>query len=59
MKKLFFLLTIILFVLVSIDAHAQGLTAIKAGRLVDPETGVVADDQTILVEAGKIKMVGA
>ena len=59
MKKLFFLLTIILFMLLSIDAQAQGITAIKAGRLVDPETGVVTANQTILVEAGKIKVVGA
>src|SRR5687768_8490047 len=34
------------------------ITAIKAGRLVDPETGGVATGQVILVEDGKIKAVG-
>src|SRR5919107_1901770 len=39
-------------------ARAQ-VTVIKAGRLVDPEAGTVARDQVIIVEAGKIKAVGA
>jgi imidazolonepropionase-like amidohydrolase len=34
------------------------LTAIKAGRLVDPETGTTATNQVILVEGEKIKAVG-
>lgn len=39
-------------------AHAQ-LIAIKAGKLVDAETGTTAADQIILVENGRIKAVGA
>jgi imidazolonepropionase-like amidohydrolase len=35
------------------------ITAIKAGRLVDPETGRVAADQVILVDGEKITAVGA
>ena len=38
-------------------ASAQ-ITAIKAGKLVDPETGTVTQGQVILVENGKIKSVG-
>jgi imidazolonepropionase-like amidohydrolase len=34
------------------------LVAIKAGRLVDPETGTVAVNQVILIEGEKIKEVG-
>lgn len=34
-------------------------TAIRAGRLLDPETGTARANQTILVEGGKIKAVGA
>ena len=39
-------------------ARAQ-VTVIKAGRLVDPETGTAAANQTIIVEGRKIKAVGA
>jgi len=39
-------------------AQAQ-VTAIRAGRLLDPETGAVATSQVILVEGGKVKAVGA
>ena len=35
------------------------VTAIQAGQLVDPETGTVTSDQTILVEAGLITAVGS
>jgi len=34
------------------------LTAIKAGRLIDPDTGAVSTNQVILVEGEKIKEVG-
>jgi imidazolonepropionase-like amidohydrolase len=40
------------------SAATAEVTAIKAGRLVDPETGGVATGQVILVEDGKIKAVG-
>ena len=39
-------------------ARAQ-VTVIKAGRLVDPETGTVAVNQTVVVEGRRIKAVGA
>jgi len=35
------------------------VTAIRAGRLIDPDTGRVATNQVILVEGNKIKEVGA
>jgi imidazolonepropionase-like amidohydrolase len=38
-------------------AHAQ-ITAIKAGKLIDTETGTTTTDQIILVENEKIKAVG-
>ena len=34
-------------------------TAIRAGRIIDPVTGRVASNQTILVEGGRIRAVGA
>ena len=47
-----------LFLVATIVAQAQ-VTAIKAGKLVDPETGTTSINQTIIVEGGKIKAVGA
>jgi imidazolonepropionase-like amidohydrolase len=44
--------------LVAATAEAQVL-AIRAGRLVDPETGTVAANQVILVAKGKFAAVGA
>ncbi len=35
------------------------ITAIRAGRLIDPESGTSATNQVILVEDGKIRAVGA
>jgi imidazolonepropionase-like amidohydrolase len=58
MMKKTVLLTLVLLVLAPIVAHAQ-VTAIKAGKLVDPETGTVSTNQIILVEGSKIKTVGA
>lgn len=37
---------------------AAQVTAIKAGKLVDPETGTVATNQIILIEGDKIKEIG-
>ncbi|HKR01156.1 MAG TPA: amidohydrolase family protein [Pyrinomonadaceae bacterium] len=47
-----------LLTLAQVSAYAQ-VTAIKAGRLIDPETGSTALNQVILVEKGKITSVGA
>ena len=38
--------------------HAQ-VTAIRAGQLLDPETGTVSANQILLVENGRIRGVGA
>jgi imidazolonepropionase-like amidohydrolase len=38
---------------------AAPITAIKAGRLIDPETGTVSANQVILIEGEKIKAVGS
>ena len=40
-------------------AATSAITAVKAGRLVDPETGKAATNVVILVEGEKIKAVGA
>jgi imidazolonepropionase-like amidohydrolase len=49
---------IVFLALFTVLAAAQ-VTAIKAGKLVDPETGTVSTNQIILVEKGKITAVGA
>lgn len=58
MKKSF-LFTILLLLLASAHAWAQGITAIKAGKLVDPESGTTLSNQVILVNGSKITAVGA
>lgn len=57
MRRLFWL-AVVLVALASGVARAQ-VTAIKAGRLVDPESGTSSVNQVILVEGGKVKAVGA
>ncbi|HEX8500263.1 MAG TPA: amidohydrolase family protein [Pyrinomonadaceae bacterium] len=57
MKKTFFLALLSLRLLAP-SAGAQ-VTVIRAGHLVDPEAGTVARDQLIVVEAGKVRAVGA
>ncbi|PYS80763.1 MAG: hypothetical protein DMF67_19280 [Acidobacteria bacterium] len=52
------LLALALVALCGAAARAQ-VTVIKAGRLVDPETGTASVNQIILVEGRKIKAVGA
>lgn len=56
MKRLF-LLTLLIFVCTTINSFAQ-VTAIKAGKLVMPETGTTLNNQIILVEGSRIKAVG-
>ena len=48
----------LLVVLCSAAGAEAQVTAIRAGRLVDPETGTVSANQIILVEGGTIKAVG-
>jgi imidazolonepropionase-like amidohydrolase len=56
------MLCLLLAVLFAVVAEAQSqpapITAIKAGRLIDPETGTTATNQVILIEGEKIKAVG-
>ena len=60
-----FLLTIFTFLFVlALTTQAQQsansvITAVKAGRLLDPETGTVLINQIILIENGKFKAIGA
>jgi imidazolonepropionase-like amidohydrolase len=46
-------------VLVAAQMTTTSITAIKAGRLIDPETGTATTGQVILVEGEKIKAVGS
>src|SRR5215208_1176352 len=57
MKRTFWLIVFILCLL-NLEAAAQ-MTAIKAGKLVVPETGATLTNQIILVEGARIKAVGA
>ena len=50
-------LLVLLLLLSAAPARAQ-VTAIRAGRLVDPETGTITTNQIILVENGKFTAVG-
>jgi imidazolonepropionase-like amidohydrolase len=52
------LVTIALLACWTVTTSAQ-VTAIKAGKLVAPETGTIATNQIILVEGEKIKAIGA
>jgi hypothetical protein len=58
MMKRTFWLALFILVLVNVDVVAQ-VTAIKAGKLVVPETGATLNNQIILVEGARIKAVGA
>jgi imidazolonepropionase-like amidohydrolase len=51
-------IAVVLQLLVGAVAAAQ-VTAIKAGRLVDPETGTTASNQVLLVEKGKFTAIGS
>lgn len=51
-------ISVTLLLLCVTAARAQ-VTAIKAGKLIDPETGTTTTDRIILVERGRIKAVGA
>lgn len=63
MKKrtgMFCLLLVVLLVgVAAVQSQPAPITAIKAGRLIDPETGTAATNQVILIEGEKIKAVGS
>ena len=48
----------LLIVGLSVAQQKSPVTAIKAGRLIDPETGTIAANQVILIEGEKITGVG-
>ncbi|MGE5358067.1 MAG: amidohydrolase family protein [Bacteroidales bacterium] len=48
---------VLLVLLAAQHAHAQA-TAIRAGHVIEPATGSVADHQTILVKDGKVTAIG-
>lgn len=63
MRKLtvvFWLFLILAFPTVFLEAQTtpSPITAIKAGRLIDPETGTASTNQVIIIEGEKIKSVG-
>ena len=49
---------VVLLVLCAASARAAELTAIKAGKLFDPDTGTTAVNQIMLIEGTTIKAVG-
>ena len=57
-----FCLVLVILLAEAVAAQTQTqlgpITAIKAGRLIDPETGTVATNQVILVQGEKITAVG-
>jgi imidazolonepropionase-like amidohydrolase len=57
--KRIFLSIFLIFILAQIDASAQQITAIKAGKLVVPETGETLNNQIILIDGARIKAVSA
>ena len=59
LPKIIFMYSILVFVTVSATGQtAAPITAIKAGRLIDPETGTATNNQIILIEGERIKAVG-
>ena len=49
---------LLMFTLVTSSADAQAI-AIRAGRLIDPETGTVATNQVIVVDSGRFRAIGS
>ena len=49
--------TLLIFFFLTTTAFAQ-TTAVRAGRLIDPDSGTVLTDHVILIEGGKVKAVG-
>jgi len=56
--KLTRLYSALVLLLLCLTAAQAQVIAIKAGKLVDPETGTTAANQVVLVENGRIKAVG-
>src|SRR5437867_3766277 len=41
------------------NAQTPAVTAVKAGRLIDPDSGTASANQVILIEGEKIKAIGS
>jgi imidazolonepropionase-like amidohydrolase len=54
-----FLLIVLLLILIGITAAYAQVTAIRAGNLIDPETGTISKNSIILIEQEKITEIGA
>src|SRR6185436_13780402 len=54
-----FLILLLITAVASMGQTPTNLVAIKAGRLIDPETGTAATGQVIIIEGERIKAVGA
>jgi imidazolonepropionase-like amidohydrolase len=54
-----FLLAVLLVGATAAQSQTASITAIKAGRLIDPETATATTNQVILIEGEKIKAVGS
>jgi imidazolonepropionase-like amidohydrolase len=50
---------VLLMAAVCATVMSAQVTAIRAGHLVDPETGIAAANQVILIEAGKFSAIGS
>ena len=60
LPKIIFMYSSLVFITASVTAQTVApITAIKAGRLIDPETATVTTNQIILIEGERIKAVGA
>ena len=60
LSKMICMYSILLFITVTATAQTTApITAIKAGRLIDPERGTATNNQTILIEGERITAVGA
>jgi imidazolonepropionase-like amidohydrolase len=59
LTKLYTAIFSVAILLLCLTATQAQVIAVKAGKLVDPETGTTAANQIILVENGRIKAVGS
>ncbi len=57
MRRRVVVLPLFMLVVQAVAASAQ-VTAIRAGRVVDPDAGTAAENQVILIEQGKITAIG-
>lgn len=54
----FIICVLSIFKVCILPAQSVSITAIKAGRLIDPESGTIRSNQIILIENGKFKAIG-